>query len=135
MDAFGHKADKSKVNVGAMLSANNKEFYFDYKNGKYGFNTDPDRGSGTFHSFQSDLSGIRSFGYNNSNFTINCNVGDVITGFYNGAGGVPSSRFNGATLIENKTGSPYSAVLLIATSTTVNVTWSGNTIQWVCCHY
>ena len=51
MDAFGHKSDKSKVNVGAMLTANNKEFYFDYQNGQYGFNTDPDRGASTFHAF------------------------------------------------------------------------------------
>ena len=53
MDAFGHKADKSKVNIGEMLTANDKEFYFDYQNGEYGFNTDPDRGAATFIPFKS----------------------------------------------------------------------------------
>lgn len=37
------------------LTANNKQFYFDYKNGKYGFNTDPNRGADTFVPF-SDFS-------------------------------------------------------------------------------
>ena len=56
MDAYAHKADKSKVNIGSVLTApdapqNADEFYFDYQNGKYGFNTDPERGSSTFHPF------------------------------------------------------------------------------------
>ena len=59
MEAFGHKSDKSKVDVGGMLTANNKEFYFDYKNGQYGFNTDPDRGSATFQAF----GGVGGFKY------------------------------------------------------------------------
>ena len=46
MDAFGHKADKSKVNIGAMLTANDKLFQFDYQNGKYGYIVD-----GTFYPF------------------------------------------------------------------------------------
>lgn len=33
------------------LTANSKRFYFDYKNGKYGFNTDPNRGADTFCPF------------------------------------------------------------------------------------
>lgn len=52
MEAFIYKEDKSKVDVGAMLTApNNEVFYFDYQNGQYGFNTDPDRGAATFHAF------------------------------------------------------------------------------------
>ena len=31
--------------------ANNKHFYFDYKNGKYGYNTNPNRGADTFFPF------------------------------------------------------------------------------------
>ena len=38
------------------LSANSNHFYFDYKNGKYGFNTDPNRGADTFNPFKSDAS-------------------------------------------------------------------------------
>ncbi len=37
------------------LTANSKQFYFDYKNGKYGFNTDPNRGADTFCPFKSGL--------------------------------------------------------------------------------
>lgn len=37
------------------LTANSKQFYFDYKNGKYGFNTDPNRGADTFSPFKSGL--------------------------------------------------------------------------------
>ena len=33
------------------LTANSKHFYFDYQNGKYGYNTDANRGSSTFVAF------------------------------------------------------------------------------------
>lgn len=33
------------------LSANSNQFHFDYQNGKYGYNTDPNRGADTFHPF------------------------------------------------------------------------------------
>lgn len=33
------------------LTANGKHFYFDYQNGKYGYNTDANRGSSTFVAF------------------------------------------------------------------------------------
>lgn len=36
------------------LVANSKHFYFDYKNGKYGYNTNPNRGADTFVPFKSD---------------------------------------------------------------------------------
>lgn len=60
MEAYAHKADKSKVDIGSVLTApdapnNADEFYFDYQNGKYGFNTDPDRGADTFHPFSSGV--------------------------------------------------------------------------------
>lgn len=38
-------------NVNNSLTANSKHFYFDYKNGKYGYNTNPNRGADTFHPF------------------------------------------------------------------------------------
>lgn len=37
------------------VSINNTKFYFDYQNGKYGFNTDPSRGIDTFSEFGSSL--------------------------------------------------------------------------------
>lgn len=35
------------------LTANNTKLYFDYKDGKYGYNTDPKRGADTFNPFKS----------------------------------------------------------------------------------
>lgn len=35
------------------MCANSNHFYFDYKNGKYGYNTDPNRGADTFTPFSS----------------------------------------------------------------------------------
>ena len=37
------------------LTANNSQFYFDYQDGKYGYNTDPNRGADTFHPFSSGI--------------------------------------------------------------------------------
>lgn len=37
----------------SQLTANNKEFYFDYKNGKYGYNTSANRGADSFVPFNS----------------------------------------------------------------------------------
>ena len=34
------------------MSANSKHFYFDYKDGKYGYNTNPNRGADTFVPFK-----------------------------------------------------------------------------------
>ena len=39
------------------LTANNTKLYFDYKDGKYGYNTDPNRGADTFNPFKSDSGG------------------------------------------------------------------------------
>ena len=36
------------------LTANENKFYFDYKDGKYGFNTDPNRGADTFNPFSGE---------------------------------------------------------------------------------
>lgn len=38
------------------LTANNNKFYFDYQDGKYGYNTDPNRGADTFSPFKSGVS-------------------------------------------------------------------------------
>lgn len=35
------------------LTANNNQFHFDYQDGKYGYNTDPNRGADTFFPFKS----------------------------------------------------------------------------------
>ena len=40
-------------NLNNSLTANNTQFIFDYQDGKYGFNTDPNRGADTFFPFSS----------------------------------------------------------------------------------
>ena len=37
--------------IDSQLIANGKHFYFDYQNGRYGYNTDANRGSSTFVAF------------------------------------------------------------------------------------
>ena len=39
--------------LNSSLTANSTQFYFDFQNGKYGFNTDPNRGADTFNPFSS----------------------------------------------------------------------------------
>ena len=53
--------------VNSSLTANNNKFYFDYQDGKYGFNTDPNRGADTFSPFSSGVNEI-AFGWNGSNY-------------------------------------------------------------------
>lgn len=56
------------------LTANNKQFYFDYKNGKYGYNTSPSRGADTFVPFSIGISNSTKLGsYSGRNSqTIDC---------------------------------------------------------------
>lgn len=51
------------------LTANNNHFYFDYKNGKYGYNTSAERGADTFTPFNNG--GSKLVGTYNSNTSIN----------------------------------------------------------------
>ena len=39
-------------NLNSELTASGTKFYFDYKNGKWGWNSSPARGAGTFHPFK-----------------------------------------------------------------------------------
>ena len=51
-DALAVKQLNTNVNeLNNSLIANSKHFYFDYKDGKYGYNTNPNRGADTFHPF------------------------------------------------------------------------------------
>lgn len=53
--------------LNSSLTANSNQFYFDYQDGKYGFNTDPNRGADTFSPFSSGVNEI-AFGWNGSNY-------------------------------------------------------------------
>lgn len=74
----------SIIQLNADLSANNNKFYFDYQNGKYGYNTDPSRGAGTFSPFsKSPTQGSEIYrGFSGSFITLDqtipTNVGDII---------------------------------------------------------
>lgn len=48
-------AQNGVTNLQSQLQASGTNFYFDYKNGKYGWNSSSARGAGTFHPFSSDL--------------------------------------------------------------------------------
>lgn len=55
----------SNINeINADLTANSNRFYFDYQNGKYGYNTDPSRGAGTFSPFSSGITKIGTYSAN-----------------------------------------------------------------------
>ena len=56
------------------LTANNKQFYFDYKNGKYGFNTDPNRGADTFVPFSNFSSATVDYVFGILNETVTNSV-------------------------------------------------------------
>ena len=54
------------------MSANSNHFYFDYKDGKYGYNTDPNRGADSFVPFKSasNISEVKvAYGTDGTTFT------------------------------------------------------------------
>lgn len=55
LDSRVDTAQSGVTNLQAQLRASGTNFYFDYKNGKYGWNSSSARGAGTFHPFSSDL--------------------------------------------------------------------------------
>ena len=59
--------------VNNSLVANSNHFYFDYKDGKYGYNTDPNRGADTFVPFSSGVYG--TFTPTNATETYNIDLG------------------------------------------------------------
>lgn len=84
-------------NVNNSLVANSKHFYFDYKNGKYGYNTNPNRGADTFVPFKDG--GISEFTFNSTS-SFSAEIGakyDIIcaTAYDQNA----KSKLQGATII------------------------------------
>lgn len=55
--------------VNNSLVANSKHFYFDYKDGKYGYNTNPNRGADTFVPFKSSYETISNLTGNGTSIT------------------------------------------------------------------
>lgn len=70
------------------MIANSKHFYFDYKNGKYGYNTNPNRGADTFVPFKNGSLWFSVFTSNISE--VNCGFQpDIIVRFINAASNYP----------------------------------------------
>lgn len=57
----GSTAESKISDIEDELTANGSRLYMDYKNGKYGYNTDPNRGSGTFNPFRQPHTNTYSF--------------------------------------------------------------------------
>ena len=88
---------KAVKEVNNSLIANSKHFYFDYKNGKYGYNTNPNRGADTFVPFKNG--GISEFTFNSTS-SFSAEIGakyDIIcaTAYNQNA----KSKLQGATII------------------------------------
>ena len=66
--------------LNSSLTVNDNQFYFDYQDGKYGFNTDPNRGADTFSPFSSGKMEILLNSSNNTNitYTFNKNCDSVV---------------------------------------------------------
>lgn len=107
-----------KNNITNQLSANNNKFYFDYQDGKYGYNTDPQRGADTFNPF----SGAKEY-----TATYSCTVGSHGEGYgYSAsAGEIPCSAYNYAEVTAWGNNSPSGqgyVTLSIAKSGVVDLT-------------
>ena len=70
------------------MVANSNHFYFDYKDGKYGYNTNPNRGADTFVPFSNGNYYYRAFKGSdleeNRKDTLKVNTG-VFFAYYNGS--------------------------------------------------
>ena len=111
------------VGINGQLTVNNEQFYFDYQNGKYGYNTSPTRGADTFNPFNEGLHRVvlgRWNTYNiknlypdiyaeltNDNFILQCT--GITANFFDYPSTVSSNcgiSYNATTGILSMTGSP-----------------------------
>ena len=85
------------------LVANSKHFYFDYKDGKYGYNTNPNRGADTFIPFSnSQVMTISPFTSLSKTIELDFNPSYVVI-FTTTGTGYPSIYNNGNMLTTNDT--------------------------------
>lgn len=110
------------------LTANNNEFIFAYDatSQSYGYKAG---GADSFHPFKSKFvpTTVVAHGINNSPFTVNCQIGDIFCGVYNGSGDVSSFFPSGVDLVA----SSNSDVLGVTTATSFTVNWRNSTISWM----
>ena len=109
--------------VNNSLTANSKHFYFDYKNGKYGYNTNPNRGADTFFPFSSDLENV-TFKTSIDKIT-DAQIGKKYLIVHSRGIGYIPSVLSGATVLNSKTyqgtgNTAYEGIFIVkATSTTI----------------
>lgn len=106
--AVNNKANTAQNGVNNLVSqlqVSGVNFYFDYKNGMYGWNSSSARGAGTFHPFRQNLTTVYLGGagsYNISaylsyNYVLYYTVASISLQFSYGDGTGPRSASGGAT--------------------------------------
>lgn len=109
--------------INKSLTANSKHFYFDYKNGKYGYNTDSSRGADTFFPFSSDLENV-TFKTAIDKIT-DAQIGKKYLIVHGRATGYVPGVLSGATILNSQiyqgnSGTAYEGIFIVkATSTTI----------------
>lgn len=59
MNDLEERISQANNDLNESLTANNTQFVFDYQDGKYGFNTDPNRGADSFHPFKHNSGALK----------------------------------------------------------------------------
>lgn len=82
ISSIGSNVKNAINNLGNRLVVNGNTFYFDYQNGKWGFNTSSNRGADTFHPFNSTTLDIGSdtLDVTNASLTISATTDSSSTG-------------------------------------------------------
>jgi len=116
----------SKVDS-SQLTANSKQFYFDYQNGSYGFNTSSSRGADTFSPFKKEANYIpykTEFPWNLPT-SFSCNIKDIVIIFYNGSG---VSTLDGGNLLYSDVSVSLNRVVMVVqtTNSILRLTGSGS---------
>lgn len=108
------------------MIANSNHFYFDYKDGKYGYNTNPNRGADTFFPF-SNSQVITISPFTSLSKTIELDFEPSYVAIFATSGtGYPSIYNNGNILTTNKDVCKINSV----TSNKVTFSHASNNVSW-----
>ena len=112
--------------VNNSLVVNSKHFYFDYKNGKYGYNTSPNRGADTFFPF-SNSQVITISPFTSLSKTVELDFKPSYIAIFTTDGtGYPCIYNNGNILITNNTVCKIDSV----NGNTVTFSHNSNNLSW-----
>lgn len=130
-DNFGavdiNKTNEEVNQLNRNLTANGSGFYFDYQDGKYGFNTDPNRGADTFSPFsggvlvweQASITPTIGTTTYYHRFAFDANKDSVIFSWCNGNGNL---RYYGLAYYDSKEKTFTNLAFMAGTYTLVNDT-------------